>query len=141
MKTFKILHPVGGVLNHNMERGLYEFEAICAIDAESLEQAFKLSQNDFSDVYASLNKRSTSVGDIIIDTDDSVCYMVFGIGFVEIPQTVAQYIDWGNHLESLEDDSDDAARDEFYSKEESYGDFYERTNYALRGEDDPSLLD
>ena len=49
MKNFKILHPIGGTLNHNMDRGLYEFEHICSIDCESLEQAFKLSQNDFSE--------------------------------------------------------------------------------------------
>ena len=106
MKTFKILHPVGGILNTNMDRGLYEFEHICSIDCESLEQAFKLSQNDFSERYASLDKRSTSVGDIIIDTDELVHYMVAGRGFVEIPSTVAQYIDWGNHMEDLKNESE-----------------------------------
>lgn len=100
MKTFKILHPVGGVLNTNMDRGLHEFEHICSINCESLEQAFRLSQNDFSKKYASLNKRSTSVGDIIIDTNE-VHYMVAEKGFIEIPPTVAQYIDWGNHMEAL----------------------------------------
>jgi hypothetical protein len=98
MKNFKILHPIGGVLNTFMTRGLYEFEQVCSIDCESLEQAFKLSQNDFSDRYASLGKRSTSVGDIIIDTDEIIHYMVAGTGFIEIPSTVAMYIDWGYHL-------------------------------------------
>jgi hypothetical protein len=48
-----------------------------------------------------LDKRSTSIGDIIIDTDELVHYMVAGRGFIEIPPTVAQYIDWGNHMEDL----------------------------------------
>jgi|688.fasta_scaffold1144644_2 hypothetical protein len=39
------------------------------------------------------------------------------------------------------DDEEDTARDEFYSKEESYGDFYERTNYAFKGEDDPNVIE
>ena len=104
MKNFRILHPVGGALNHNMERGLYEFEQICSIDCESLEEAFKLSQNDFSDRYASLNKRSTSVGDIIIDVKEEKHYMVSGKGFIEIPHTVSQYIDWGNHMEDLQNE-------------------------------------
>jgi hypothetical protein len=104
MKNFLILHPIGGSLNHNMERGLYEFEQICSIDCESLEQAFKLSQNDFSEKYASLNKRNTSIGDIIIDNDENAHYMVAGIGFVEIPITVVQYIDWGNHTEDLKNE-------------------------------------
>lgn len=97
MKNFRIMHPVGGALNTNMARGLYEFEDICSIDCESIEEAFELSQNDFSERYASLNKRSTSVGDIIVDNDELIHYMVTGRGFVEIPPTVAQYIDWGNH--------------------------------------------
>ena len=97
MKNFRIMHPVGGALNTNMSRGLYEFENVCSIDCESIEEAFRLSQNDFSGRYASLNKRSTSVGDIIVDNDELIHYMVTGRGFVEIPPTVAQYIDWGNH--------------------------------------------
>lgn len=104
MKNFRILHPIGGTLNTNMERGLYEFEPICSIDCESLEQAFKLSQNDFSERYASLNKRSTSIGDIIIDTDENIHYMVAPRGFTEIPFTVSQYIDWGNHMEDLKNE-------------------------------------
>jgi len=98
MKTFEILHPISGCLNTKMSRGLYEFESVCSIDCESLEQAFKLSQNDFSERYASLDKRSTCVGDIIIDKQEDVHYMVSGTGFIEIPSTVAQYIDWGNHM-------------------------------------------
>jgi len=104
MKNFKILHPFDGSLNHNMDRRLYQFEQICSIDCESLEQAFKLSQNDFSEKYASLGKRSTSVGDIIIDTDEMIHYMIAGRGFIEIPPTVAMYIDWSNHMKDLKNE-------------------------------------
>jgi len=104
MKNFKILHPVGGALNHNMERGLYEYEHICSIDALDLKEAFKLSQNDFSERYASLGKRSTSIGDIIIDVREEKHYFVAGNGFNNIPHTVSQYIDWGNHMEDLQNE-------------------------------------
>ena len=90
MKQFKILHPVGGVLNTSLKRGIYEYEHICSIDCNSLEEAFRLSQNDFSDRYGSLNKRSTSVGDIIIDTEEWKHYFVDNQGFKEIPSTVSQ---------------------------------------------------
>jgi hypothetical protein len=99
MKNFRILHPIGGTLNHNMERGLYEYETIQEyFQANSLNDVFRLTQNDFSKTYASLNRRSTSVGDIIIDLDQNIHYMISGKGFIEIPYTVAQYIDWGNHI-------------------------------------------
>ena len=96
-KPFRIMHPVGGVLNHDLKRGLYEFEVIYDIEAKSLIHAFRGCQNDFNESYAKLNKRSTSVGDIIIDLDEQICYMITGRGFIEIPPTVAQYIDWSNH--------------------------------------------
>jgi hypothetical protein len=102
MKNFRILHPVGGGLNTNMDRGLYEYEIIQEyFVAKSLNDVFRLTQNDFSKLYASLGRRSTSVGDIIIDLDENIHYMVAGRGFIEIPYTVAQYIDWGNHMEGL----------------------------------------
>lgn len=92
MASFRILHPENGLLNHNLHTGLYEFEHVCFIDAESLEEAFKLAQNDFSESYASLDRRSTSVGDIIVDLDEQVFYMISGIGFIEIPPVVAAHI-------------------------------------------------
>lgn len=52
----------------------------------------------------------------------------------------AELQNYKDQLKDL-DDEEDAARDEFYSREESYGDFYDRTNYDLRGEDDPNLVD
>lgn len=109
MKNFKILHPVNGLLNSLLQRGVYEYEHICSIDCSSLEDAFKLSQNDFSERYTSLDKRSTSVGDIIIDTEEWKHYFVASVGFVEIPSTVSQYIDWSNHMELSEVDYWDGA--------------------------------
>lgn len=105
MKNFRIMHPINGVLNHNMERGLYEYQTIQEyFQADSLNDVFRLTQNDFSKTYASLGKRSTSVGDIIIDLDRNIHYMVANIGFIEIPSTVARYIDWGNHMKDLKNE-------------------------------------
>jgi hypothetical protein len=52
----------------------------------------------------------------------------------------AELQEYKDQLSDL-DDQEDVARDEFYSREESYGDFYDRTNYDLRGEDDHNLID
>jgi hypothetical protein len=51
------------------------------VEAESLNDAFMLSQNDFNPNWSTEDKplRSTSVGDIIQDGDDF--HMVLGIGF------------------------------------------------------------
>lgn len=93
--TVSVLHPINGVLNPLCLRGEYEYEHITTVECESLEEAFRLSQNDFSEEYSSLNKRSTSVGDIMIV--DGVHYFISGISFTEIPHTVATYVDWTNH--------------------------------------------
>lgn len=107
MKNFRILHPVGGVLNHRLERGLYEYEIIQEhLVAKSLDDVFRLTQNDFSKTYASLGRRSTSVGDIIIDLDENIHYMIAGKGFIEIPHTVIAFIDWGNHMDDLKNECD-----------------------------------
>lgn len=94
---YTIYHPFNGVLNSDCKRGLYEYVIVHNVDAVSLEDAFRKSQNDFDDVYRSLNLRSTSVGDIICDDTTNKYYMVNGIGFTEVPFTVVSYIDWGNH--------------------------------------------
>lgn len=52
------------------------------VHAESIEEAFKLSQNDFNPEWASQENRSTSVGDII--QDDDKFFMVCGMGFKEL---------------------------------------------------------
>lgn len=106
--TYRILHPIGGAMNHDLERGVFEYEDIWSVEANSLNEAYLLSQNDFSEMYdsgmyARLGVRSTSVGDIIIEecldgTDKH--FFVHGRGFLAIPHTVAAYIDWGNHMQT-----------------------------------------
>lgn len=97
MMKYKILHPQNGVLNYQCMRGQFAYKEIAVVKAQSLQDAFKLSQNDFSNEYASLNKRSTSVGDIIIDLTNEKHYFVSNVEFTEIPHTVASYVDWTNN--------------------------------------------
>ncbi len=96
MITYKILHPINGILNTQCVRGQFAYEPIISFMAKSLDDAFKLAQNDFSKEYASLNKRSTSIGDIIIDLTHDKYYFVSNVGFTKIPHTVASHIDWTN---------------------------------------------
>ena len=96
MITYKILHPKNGVLNTQCIRGQFAYEPIVSFPAKSLDDAFKLAQNDFSDAYNILNVRSTSVGDIIVDLRHEKHYFVSNVGFTEIPHTVASYIDFTN---------------------------------------------
>jgi hypothetical protein len=78
------------------------------LEAQSFEQAFTRSQNDFSDIYTSKGFRSTSVGDIIMseeDYDNNRCHLVKGKGFEDVPSTWLSYIDWG----MVESNAPDAA--------------------------------
>lgn len=108
---YVIYHPRGGALNHNCERGVYEYGEVARVDATSLKDAFMKSQNDFNDSYLNLGIRSTSVGDII--RKDDIYYMIAGTGFVEVPPTVVQYIDWSNHWD--EKDPTDLYNDQDYA--------------------------
>jgi len=95
MTTCNIYHPVGGVMNHDCKPAQYEYELVATIDASSLSDAFMKSQN-FDPIYESFNKRSTSIGDIIVmkDRDPAV---VTGIGFQVVTPKWLTYIDWSNH--------------------------------------------
>lgn len=73
-------------LNTLCEHNKFEYEMVCMLDVPSLQKAFEMSQNDFSDDYAALGKRSTSVGDIISHNFDY--YMVMPIGFKKVPESV-----------------------------------------------------
>ncbi len=90
IKMYTIKHPIGGHLNHNCEKDKFEYEDICILVCNSLQEAFEMSQNDFNEFYALLGKRSTSVGDIIV-TPDNVHYFVDKVGFTEIPATVSEW--------------------------------------------------
>ena len=96
MNAYRIYHPVGGVLNTECVRGQHEYEVIADIPAISLHQAYFKSQNDFNDEYALLDKRSTSVGDIIQDPRGKT-FMIKPMGFDEVPGNVTRFVDWGNH--------------------------------------------
>ena len=86
--------PVGGHINYACVRGEFEYDSVFSVKADSLEEAFRLTQNDFNEEYASLGLRSSAVGDIFMDVMHGTYYMVNGIGFVEVPSTVVNYIDW-----------------------------------------------
>jgi hypothetical protein len=97
---FNIYHPVGGAINHKCQRGLYEYEQVAIVEATSLEDAYRKAQNDFNHEYSELAFRSTCVGDIITQSDESgnvEHYIVDSFGFVQVPATVLQFIDWGLH--------------------------------------------
>ena len=92
MKQFTIAHPVSGEMNHNCDKNLFEYADICDVYATSLNHAFQQAQNDFNDDYSLADVRSTSVGDIIIDLEENKHYMVKGLGFEEIPDSVTNYV-------------------------------------------------
>ena len=96
---YYIYHPKNGSMNHDCKPAQYMYELVHKLEADSYEEAFKMSQNDFSEKYAQLGKRSTSVGDIVMsheDYDKNCCNLVKGVGFQEVPITWLTYIDWSN---------------------------------------------
>lgn len=77
---FNVFQPEGGKLNL-FEDTNKKFELIGTIEANSFEDIFQKCQNDFSDEYRLLNRRSLCVGDLIQDNGTDIFYMVIGIGF------------------------------------------------------------
>lgn len=55
-------------------------EKVTTIEASNLNEAFRLSQNDFNPDYAKLGLRSTCVGDIFVK-ENGERYEVTGMGF------------------------------------------------------------
>ena len=98
IRDYIVYHPFGGAMNHNCERGTYEYVAVYHTDANSLEDVFIKAQNRNED-YSNIGIRSTSVGDIIYSVKDEQAFMVIGRGFAPVPPTVLSYIDWTNHPE------------------------------------------
>lgn len=93
---YKIFHPVGGYMNYNYEPMLYMYELVYTVTADSHEDAFRLSQNDFNEEYASMGIRSTSVGDIIQSEEDAEllqCALVMPVGMDIVPSSWLRYID------------------------------------------------
>ena len=95
---YYIYHPNGGSMNHDCVPAQFMYNMVYKLEANSFEEAFKMSQNDFNEDYASKGYRSTSVGDIIMsdeDYDNNRCHLVKGNGFQDVPSTWLSYIDWG----------------------------------------------
>jgi hypothetical protein len=102
MAKYLVFFPYGQKLNTFLKRSEYEYEFMYSVYGDSLEQVFAFSQNENED-YAQYGYRSMSVGDIICDLDTETHYFVTGTGFQEIPRTVSQYIDWGNHVKDIDE--------------------------------------
>lgn len=80
VREFEVFHAVDPKL---MFRAIEQQprKSIGAVIASNLDEAFRISQG-FSKQW---NHRSTSVGDIIVDTLDNTAHMVAGMGFKYIP--------------------------------------------------------
>ena len=90
MKIYNIYHPIDGQLNTECKYYAYMYECIGSVEAKHINDAFRLAQNDFNEEYASLHRRSTSVGDII--TDGNGYYMVKAMGFASCDPRLLQYV-------------------------------------------------
>lgn len=84
-REFIILHPVDGNINTFCKVGKFMYKEVFKVTVDSITEAFRNSQNDFSSSYRAKNVRSTSVGDIIKDGINY--YMIEGRGFKEL-QTI-----------------------------------------------------
>jgi hypothetical protein len=93
MGKYTILQSVSGNF-HAHELPIASYNRIADIECDSLEDAFRLSQNIISEgwlVFKSVTPyegrkmaRSTSVGDLIYSEDTDAYYMVEMIGFSEV---------------------------------------------------------
>ena len=100
---FNIYHPLEDAINHKCEQNAYQYQHVAVIEAPSLEDAYTQAQNDTNAEYGELGFRSTCVGDIITETDDSgivTHYIVESFGFLQVPHTMLNYID-AEHDEAM----------------------------------------
>ena len=89
---FEVLHPVDGKLNTRFENPMCDYEIVALVEADSLEECYMLTQNDYNPHYAQLQRRSSCVGDIVTDPEGKH-HMVMGTGFVELPHLQSVYLD------------------------------------------------
>ena len=85
--VYYIYHPKNGAMNHDCELNKFMYTMVYKLEANSLEEAFQRSQNDFNQSYADKGIRSTSVGDIIMSHEDwqnNKCYLVKEVGFQQV---------------------------------------------------------
>lgn len=78
---------VGGVILALIRN---QYERAGKVEADNLEDAFRLSQNDFGS-WSENDRRSTSVGDLIIDPSGFVA-LVAPTGFVSMTKTGNQIV-------------------------------------------------
>jgi len=127
--VYYIYHPKGGSMNHDCVPAQFMYDMVYKLEANSFEEAFKMSQNDFNEDYASKGHRSTSVGDIIMsqeDYDNNRCHLVKGNGFQDVPSTWLSYIDWS----AISNYDDEERYDRAHYPEESWdGDETDKINY------------
>ena len=116
-------------MNHDCVPAQFMYDMVYKLEANSFEEAFKMSQNDFNEDYASKGHRSTSVGDIIMsqeDYDNNRCHLVKGNGFQDVPSTWLSYIDWS----AISNYDDEERYDRAHYPEESWdGDETDKINY------------
>jgi hypothetical protein len=107
---YLIYHPIGGSMNHFCEPHKYEYTHVLSLEADNIEEAFKLGQNDFNEKYAKLGNRSTSVGDIIQSQEDfqqGICHLIKEIGFEKVSEAWLSFIDWSNQMLSTENEPEE----------------------------------
>lgn len=82
MYTFAIYHPKDGEMNYECSNTKFKYEHVADIVADRLEDVYEKAQN-FNEVYALNDIRSTSVGDIIVQ-ENGKGFMVSGMGFKQL---------------------------------------------------------
>lgn len=117
-QTYYIYHPINGELNYNCQQDEFEYEKVAVVQAVNLNDAFLLSQNDFNEEYCKLERRSTSIGDIIQSKDEfettGKCHLVKNLGFSiandnewlfeDDNSFVEEEIDYFQNLDDVEND-------------------------------------
>lgn len=85
-KHFNVFQPEGGTVNilGDVNR---KFEFIGTIEGDSMEDVYRKCQNDFSDEYDRLHRRSLCIGDLIQDNGTDIFHMVEGVGFRRLTDT------------------------------------------------------
>jgi hypothetical protein len=89
LRKYNIYHPKEGFLNIMCKLDVCDYEFVASVDARNLVSVFYQAQNDFNPEYASLEKRSTVVGDIVVDADQ--VHMFRGVGLKRIAKTTPLY--------------------------------------------------
>jgi hypothetical protein len=91
LRRYGIYHPKEGFLNIMCKLDVCDFEYVGTVEARNLVSVFYQAQNDFNPAYASPGKRSTMVGDIVVDGDQ--VHMFRGVGLKRIAKTTKLYKD------------------------------------------------